>query len=144
LDPEFSSYEVLPPDVSAPEAKRYKVTDKMHALPRGLWDSTVTFEIDMTNTENSLIMVVKAPLGLTQRSEWKLVRAEDLGKGKGKAEDGDDEGEGKGKTEWYLVEEVEIRASRLLVGVVKGKCEENWRGTHGRWVEGLKGEAVKA
>jgi hypothetical protein len=100
----------------------------------------------MTNTENSLIMVVKAPLGLLQRSEWKLVRAEDMGKGKEKVVE--EEGNGSNmasdrKTEWYLVEEVEIKASRLLVGVVKGKCEENWRGTHARWVEGLKGKDGK-
>lgn len=149
LDPEFASYETLPSDEATPDTKRYKVTDHMHTLPKGLWDTTVNFESQMTNTEDSLIMVIKAPLGLVQRSTWKLVRAEDLGKGKEKVVVEETEGEGidgkkEEKSEWFLVEDVEIKASRLLVGTVKGKCEENWRGIHGRFVEHLKEEAVKA
>lgn len=75
------------------------------------------------------------------------MKSEDLGKGKGKA-DGVDGKEGDGETEqrseWNLVEDVEIKASRLLVGTVKGKCEENWRGIHGRFVGHLKEGEAKA
>lgn len=45
--------------------------------------------------------------------------------------------DGEGEGEWSLVEDVEIKASRLLTGTVRGKCEENWRGVHGRFVDHL-------
>ncbi|KAF2824673.1 hypothetical protein CC86DRAFT_325809 [Ophiobolus disseminans] len=134
LDPEFAHYETLPLDPSAPSTKRYKVTDHMHALPKGLWDSTVSFEAEMTNTEDGILWIVKAPLGLVQRTTWRCLRTDGLG-----------EEDKKGQAEWSLVEDVEIRANRLLVGTVRGKCEENWRGSHGRFCEFLvkEGEGEK-
>lgn len=115
----------------------------MHTLPKGLWDTTVTFESLITNSEDGVEWVIKAPLGLVQRTTWKLVKTEDLEKGKEKAAEEEEEGK-EGKSEWSLVEDVEIKASRLLVGTVKGKCEENWRGIHGKFVGHLKGVEVKA
>ncbi|KAF2637158.1 hypothetical protein P280DRAFT_472329 [Massarina eburnea CBS 473.64] len=145
LDPELSSYEELPKADEAPNAKRYRVTDHMHTLPKGLWDTTVTFESQITNTDDGVAWVIKAPLGLVQTTTWRVVRREDVGKGKGKAED--DGGDAKDeKSEWYLVEDAEIKASKLLVGTVKGKCEENWRGVHQKFIGHLQGApaAVKA
>lgn len=142
LDPELAHYESLPSEESAPNTKRYKVTDHMHTLPKGLWDTTVTFESQITNTEDGVEWVIKAPLGLVQRTTWKLVRREDVGKGKEKASE--DDASEEQKSEWSLVEDVEIKASRLLVGTVKGKCEENWRGIHGKFVGHLKSVPVKA
>jgi hypothetical protein len=140
LDPEHASYETLPPAPSdSPNTKRYKVTDHMHALPKGLWDSTVTFESHITNLDDGVEWFVKAPLGLVQKTTWRLVRSEDVGKGKETVW----EGEGK-EGEWCLVEDAEIRASRLLVGTVKGKCESNWRGIHERFIGHLQGVPVKA
>lgn len=37
-----------------------------------------------------------------------------------------------------LVEDVDITCNRILMGTVKGKCEENWKGVHARWIEHLK------
>ena len=133
LDPEFAHYETLPIDAAAPDTKRYKVTDHMHALPKGLWDSTVAFEAQMTDTEDGILWVIKAPLGLVQRTTWRCLKTEGLA-------DQDKTGVDGEAGEWSLVEDVEIRANRLLVGTVKGKCEENWKGSHGRFVEHLKGE----
>ncbi|KAF2680413.1 hypothetical protein K458DRAFT_445338 [Lentithecium fluviatile CBS 122367] len=142
LDPEHAHYETLPSDADAnPLTKRYKVTDHMHTLPKGLWDTTVTFESHITNMEDGVEWFVKAPLGLVQKTTWRLVRSEDVGKGKEKVVD-DDASED--KSEWCLVEDAEIRASRLLVGTVKGKCESNWRGIHERFIGHLQGVAVKA
>ena len=45
--------------------------------------------------------------------------------------DGGKEGE---EGEWSLVEDVEIKANRVIVGTVRGKCESNWRGVHGRFM----------
>ncbi|CAI6333167.1 unnamed protein product [Periconia digitata] len=137
LDPELAHYESLPSEADAPNTKRYKVTDHMHTLPKGLWDTTVTFESQMTNTENGIEWVIKAPLGLVQRTSWKLVKSSEVdGGGKGQAEAKEDE--------WCLVEDVEINASRLLVGTVKSKCEENWKGIHAKFVEHVRGGSAVA
>ena len=142
LDPEHASYETLPPSPDTkPNTKCYKVTDHMHALPKGLWDSTVTFESQITNMDDGVEWFVKAPLGLVQKTTWRLLRSEDVDKGKEKVT-ADDESED--KSEWCLVEDAEIRASRLLVGTVKGKCESNWRGIHERFIGHLQGVPVKA
>lgn len=143
LDPELDHYETLPSDEATPNTKRYKVTDHMHALPKGLWDSTVTFESQITNTDNGVLWVIKAPLGLVQQTRWTITRSADVGKGKERAADDDETGSGD-KSEWSLVEEVEIKASRLLVGTVRSKCEENWRGIHSRFIGHLQGVPVKA
>ncbi|KAF2728148.1 hypothetical protein EJ04DRAFT_516806 [Polyplosphaeria fusca] len=142
LDPELAHYETLPSDEAMPNTKRYKVTDHMHTLPKGLWDTTVTFESQITNTDDGVEWVIKAPMGLVQQTTWKIVKTEDVEKDKeGAAQGVDQQGEdtrAKDKGEWCLVEDVEIKASRLLVGTVKGKCEENWRGIHARYVGHLK------
>lgn len=132
LDPELAHYETLPSPPDAPQTKRYKVTDHMHTLPKGLWDTTVAFEADITNTADGIEWGIRAPLGLVQRTTWRVVRRETLGEEKGALVT--EEGEG----EWSLVEDVEIKANRMLVGTVKGKCEANWRGVHGRFVGHLR------
>lgn len=136
LDPEYVSHETLPSDPTTPEAKIYRVTDHMNALPAGLWDTTVKFEAHMTDLDDGILWFIKAPLGLTQKTTWRCLKTESLGdehKG-GSDEDG----------EWSLVEDVEITANRMLVKTVRAKCEDNWRGTHGRFLEQLKGSTVAA
>jgi hypothetical protein len=135
LDPELAHYETLPSPPSAPATKRYKVTDNMHTLPKGLWDTTVTFEADITNTEDGIEWVIRAPLGLVQRTTWRVLKTESLEREGGAHMGGGQVGE------WSLVEDVEIKANRILVGTVKGKCEENWRGVHARFVGHLHEDA---
>ncbi|KAJ4374643.1 hypothetical protein N0V86_007516 [Didymella sp. IMI 355093] len=140
LDPELSHYETLPSPADAPNTKRYKVTDNMHTLPKGLWDTTVTFEADITNTEDGIEWIIRAPLGLVQRTTWRVVKRESLNGEKGN-QVGEEVGEwtdGLGEGEWSLLEDVEIKANRMLTGTVKGKCEGNWRGVHGRFVGHLR------
>ncbi|KAF2994358.1 hypothetical protein E8E13_001070 [Curvularia kusanoi] len=108
LDPELAHYEALPSPPNAPNTKRYKVTDNMHTLPKGLWDTTVTFEAEMTNTDDGIEWVIRAPLGLVQQTTWRIVKRDSL----------DGEGVG-GDGEWSLVEDVEIKANRLVTGTVK-------------------------
>lgn len=137
LDPEFTSYETLPVDSASPNAKRYKVTDHMNALPAGLWDTTVNFIAEMTDIDDGILWVIKAPLGLVQTTTWRLLKTATLGEQHvGHVAEGE-------RGEWSLVEDVEIKANRLLAGTVKGKCEENWRGAHGKFLAHLK-EGAKA
>lgn len=134
-------YETLPSPEDAPNTKHYKITDNLRTIPKGLWGSTVTFESFITNTEEGIEWVIKAPLGLSQQTTWKILRTADLEKGKEKAvEEGTESGESgtAEKSEWSLVEDVLISGSRFIVGTVKGKCEENWRGIHGRLLDHMK------
>ena len=105
----------------------------MHTLPKGLWDTTVTFDADITNTEDGIEWIIRAPLGLLQRTTWRVVKRDTLAKELGALVVGDDE-----DGEWSLVEDVEIKANRILTGTVRGKCEDNWRGVHTRFVAHLK------
>lgn len=130
LDPEYASHETLPSDPATPEAKIYKITDHMNALPAGLWDTKVTFEAHMTDLDDGILWLIKAPLGLTQKTTWRCLKTESLGEG--------DKGANEEEGEWSLVEDVEIKANRMLVNTVKGKCEDNWRGTHSRFLAQLK------
>jgi hypothetical protein len=98
----------------------------MHTLPAGLWDTTVSFTAEITDLEDGLEWVVRAPLGLVQTNYWRIVDAEEQDKAKEPA------------TKLVVVEEVEIRASGLLVGTVRGKCESNWPGVHGRFLGHLE------
>jgi hypothetical protein len=140
LDPEFAHYEELPAEAATPDTKRYKITDHMHALPKGLWDSTVTFEAHMTNTEDGILWIIKAPLGLVQTTTWKCLQTKSLADEDRMAAAPDE-----AVSEWSLVEDVEIKANRLLVGTVRSKCEENWRGAHGKFLQHLQqGEWLKA
>jgi len=121
LDPEFRSCTADPPPASPiPNTKYYTVTDHME-VPLGLWDSTVSFTAEITDVPTGIEWLIRGPLGLVQTTSW-LIQASST------SEDED-------KKCLYLVEEVEIRCSRLLVGVVRTKCEDNWRGIHGGFVE---------
>lgn len=107
----------------------------MHTLPKGLWDTTVTFEAEITDTEDGIEWVIRAPLGLVQRTTWRVVKRASLGEEA--ATGGDGEGE------WSLVEDVEIKANRIIVGTVKTKCEGNWKGVHARFLEHCKDDEGK-
>lgn len=51
------------------------------------------------------------------------------------------QGPGKEAIEKLVLEEnVEITANRLVVGVVKKKCVDNWRGVHARFIGHLDTE----
>lgn len=125
LDPEYHSHETLetPPDATSPETKCYRVTDHMHNLPAGLWDSTVSFTSEITNIDAGVEWVIKAPLGLLQKTYWRIMTAEPSDKVDGETVD------------WVLVEDVSIECSRLLMGTIKSKCEGNWRGIHQTFIE---------
>lgn len=129
LDPDLQHYEAAPAQPSDSEkTKRYNITDVMHTLPRGLWDTSVSFSAEITDIDDGVEWTVRAPLGLVQKSVWTVEAA-------GEKDQGEEEEALDGR--WVLVEDVNIHCSRLLVGTVKGKCEENWKGVHERWVQKL-------
>jgi len=135
LDPEHDHYKTLPSDPSSPATKRYKVTDIMQALPKGIWGSTVTFEAEMTDTEDGVKWVNKAPLGFLQTSTWRLTRTDMLHEADAAGANIILESD---KGEWALVEEVLIKANKLILGIAVGKCESSWRATHGKFAKSLQ------
>jgi hypothetical protein len=114
----------------------------MQTLPKGLWGSTVTFEAQMTDTDDGVLWVVKAPLGLLQKTTWRLMKVNMLAENDIKSANVAVEGD---KGEWALVEDVNIEANRLILGVATGKCEASWRTAHGKFAKSLhEGEAKTA
>ncbi|KAM5355697.1 hypothetical protein ACJ41O_002343 [Fusarium nematophilum] len=131
-DPHMIKYEALPPPSdpapTVPEElgvkpvappRRYTVTDRIHALPAGLWDSDVVSTCEFFDLEKGVFVRLHSPMNVLLETVWQI-----------KEVDG-------GNCE--IVEDVAIKCSRLLVGVVKNSCEGNWKGVHGKMLERLEG-----
>lgn len=101
------------------EPKCYEVTDRVHALPAGLWDSDVVSTCEFINIENGVFVRIRCPLSVVMETVWEI-RERERGDGH------------------ELVEEVVIKCSRLLVGVVKSQCDAGWEGIHQKMVEHMK------
>ena len=95
-------------------ARCYSVTDRVHALPAGLWDSDVVSTYEFINIERGVFVRIRSPLNTTMETVWEVRQTDDGG-----AE---------------LVEDIVISCSRLLMGVVKSTCETGWRGIHDKMV----------
>ncbi len=101
----------------------YRVTDIVHAIPAGIWDTRVVSVYEFTLIREGVFVRIRSPMGVVMETFWRV-----------------GEGEGTEDGRLVLVEDVTIRCSRLLVGIVRGQCEGNWRGIHGKVVERLEGE----
>jgi hypothetical protein len=110
----------LPPTISPLHpAKFYTATDVVHTLPAGLWDSKVVSTYEFTDLERGAFVRIRSPMGIVMDTVWTI----------------QSEGEG-----LMLVEDITIRCSRLLMGVVKATCEAGWEGIHGKMVGRLRRE----
>lgn len=118
MDPHLVSYTSLPSSPSTPETKIYKVLDKMEQIPKALWSQDVHSDLQYTNLPNGIRTNVKAPLGLVMDTH--LIVEERPG------------------GQLVITEDVEIKCSRLMMPVVKGQCEANWKDIHKRFIEMVK------
>ncbi|KAM4054980.1 hypothetical protein HRG_014937 [Hirsutella rhossiliensis] len=122
-DPHMIKYELIDtpsnPEPALPQgrgatavaaAKCYQVTDKVHALPAGLWDSDVVSTYEFINIEKGVFVRIRSPMNTTLETVWEVQETED------------------GRL--ALVEDVVIQCSRFLIGIVKGTCESGWQGIH--------------
>jgi hypothetical protein len=103
--------------IAAP--KCYQVTDKVHALPAGLWDSDVVSTYEFINIDKGVFVRIKSPLNTVMETVWTIVE-----KGDG---DGHD-----------LIEDVVIKCSRLLVSVIRNTCEGSWQSIHEKMTEEIR------
>lgn len=104
--------------VAIGEPAYYSVTDKVHTLPAGLWDSNVESTNEYVNLEKGVFVRLYSPLNVVMETVWTVRENENGG--------------------IDLVEDVLIKASRLLVGTVKTMCSTNWRTFHGKMVDLMK------
>lgn len=138
-DPCLEKYELLEKEVADPSlpadrvtakgpTSAYKIVDIVENIPKGIWGSSVESRYEFTDVERGLFCRIKSPLSVLMDALWEIREAED--------------GEG-----LELVEEADIRCSKLLIGIVKGQCESGgkftcplpftcqptYAGTHPRW-----------
>ncbi|KAL7792984.1 hypothetical protein V8C37DRAFT_379778 [Trichoderma ceciliae] len=104
--------------VAVGEPAYYSVTDKVHTLPAGLWDSNVVSTNEFVNLEKGVFVRLYSPLNVVLETVWTVKENENGGV--------------------VLVEDVLIKASRLLLGTVKNMCNTNWRTFHGKIVDLMK------
>lgn len=113
---------------SPPVPACYRVTDIVHAIPAGIWDTSLVSTYELTEIRDGLFVRIRSPLSVVMDTFWE-VRA---------VEQGDADG---GQAEVLeLVEDMTIQCSRLLVGLVKGQCENGWGHIHAKMIARLEGE----
>lgn len=130
-DPHMIKYEKMaqqpPLPLPIPEARsrsaisepvRYQVTDKVHALPAGLWDSEISSHYEFINIDQGVFVRIRSPMGITMETVWEV-------------REGDDGA-------LQLVEDIVIKCPRPLMSVMKNTCESGWKEVHGKMVNKLK------
>ena len=100
--------------------KTYEIIDKIDGL--GSWTKrfspdTVTYHADMTNMEDGMRSVVKAPMGIVSYITWKVTEVEES---------------------LVLEETGEVNCYRLVGGLVKGAIEDSHKQLAARFVEILE------
>jgi hypothetical protein len=76
----------------------------MEGIPKSIYDAKVHIEVQITDVEEGLDFLVHAPMGVVQKSQWRVAGKEG---------------------EWKLTIDTEIFAPRLVMSIVKGKGETN-------------------
>lgn len=113
--PSLAKYDLIEKDLADPALPKdrvkalgptsvYKILDIVENVPKGIWGSNVESKYEFTDTEHGLFCRIYSPLSITMDALWEIRDAED--------------GDG-----LEVVEEADIKCSRLLVGLVKGQCE---------------------
>lgn len=114
-NPCLAKYELLEKAVSEPvlpadrvtalgSTSRYKILDIVENVPKGIWGNNVESTYEFTEIERGLFNRVESPLNVSMETVWEVREAED--------------GDG-----LELVQDAQIKCSKLLVGIVKSQCE---------------------
>lgn len=113
-DPCLERYELIEKEMADPAlpdrikalgpTSVYKIIDVVENIPKGIWGSSVESKYEFTNVERGLFCRLRSPLSVVLEALWEIRDAED--------------GDG-----LELVEEADITASKMLVGIVKGQSE---------------------
>lgn len=133
-NPQMSKFELLdldtPPEVpetvtsqARGDAKTasYSVTNVMHAIPAGIWDTNVVSTYEFTDITEGVFVRIKGPLSIVMDTLWEIKERED------------------GTLE--LEEDIVINCSRFLIGMVSSECENGWSKIHAKMLARLEGES---
>ncbi|KAI0401249.1 hypothetical protein F4802DRAFT_436436 [Xylaria palmicola] len=104
-----------------PVVKIYEVVDHM---PNPVWSSNVVSREEFVDRGEGTWVRIRSPLGVVMETTWSVRESEG--------------GEGAGLE---LVEDVLINCSRLVMGIVKGQVENNWKGIHDKIIGKLVKDA---
>lgn len=96
----------------------YTVTDRVQALPAGIWNKDVVSTYEFINLERGVFVRTRSPLSTTLETVWTVRETADGG--------------------CEIVEDVVVKCSRFLLGVVKGACETGWKGIHAKMIQKLE------
>ncbi|KAI3323525.1 hypothetical protein HD806DRAFT_90361 [Xylariaceae sp. AK1471] len=106
---------------SGPVVKVYEVVDHM---PNPVWSSNVVSQEEFVDHGDGAWVRIRSPMGVVMETNWSV-----------REKEGDADGE------LELVEDVEINCSRLVMGIVKGQVENNWKGIHKQIIDKLVKDA---
>ncbi|KAI1109044.1 hypothetical protein F5Y14DRAFT_433997 [Nemania sp. NC0429] len=116
---------------AAPVVRIYEVVDHM---PNPVWSSHVVSREEFVDHDEGTWVRIRSPLGVVMETRWSI--RERSGKGGSKGGEENDEGT------LELVEDVVINCSRLVMGIVKGQVENNWKGIHKQIIDKLVQDAA--
>ncbi|KAK3341730.1 hypothetical protein B0T25DRAFT_574074 [Lasiosphaeria hispida] len=100
----------------------FTVTDIVHTIPAGLWDTNVVSTYEFTDIADGVFARIRSPLSVVLDTLWEVKQ---------------------GAAGLELVEAATITCSKLLVGVVKSQCENGWHKIHAKMLARLE-EELKA
>ncbi|KAI1433758.1 hypothetical protein GGR50DRAFT_471239 [Xylaria sp. CBS 124048] len=100
-----------------PVVRVYEVVDH---LPNPVWSSNVVSREEFVHHDEGIWVRIHSPMGVVMETLWSVRGTQD----------------GKGLE---LVEDVVISCSRLLMSLVKGQVENNWKGIHKKIIDRLVG-----
>ncbi|KAI1152170.1 hypothetical protein F4825DRAFT_450764 [Nemania diffusa] len=109
-------------DAAGPVVKIYEVVDN---LPNPVWSSHVVSREEFVDHDEGMWVRIRSPMGVVMG-----VREKSAGAG--------------AEGELELVEDVVINCSRLVMGIVKGQVENNWKGIHNQLIDKLVKDAETA
>lgn len=104
----------------APAVTLYEVVDE---VPNPVWSSNVVSKEEFVNIPDGLWVRIHSPMGIVMETTWTVREKAD--------------------GELELVEDVIISCSKLLMTIVKGQVDGNWRGIHKKIIDRVMDESKK-
>ncbi|KAI0452747.1 hypothetical protein F5B21DRAFT_323069 [Xylaria acuta] len=138
----FKLPETLEPVIgpAGPVVKVYEVVDD---LPNPVWSSHVISREEFVDHDEGMWVRIRSPMGVVMETRWSVretkKKKEEEREEEEREEEENDGNESGGELE--LVEDVLINCSRLVMGIVKGQVENNWRGIHKKIIDKLVTDA---
>ncbi|PHH62002.1 hypothetical protein CDD80_1395 [Ophiocordyceps camponoti-rufipedis] len=103
-------------------AKKYEVTDQVPGIPKWIWNADLVSTYELTDNERGVLVRIRGPLNTMVETAWEVLETEDGGV--------------------RLVSYLVVQCPRLVLGIVKGLCEEVPKCIHMKLVGKLREETT--